>query len=60
MVDKFVLSFGRNNRSQKDKKKMPVTELKGALKTAQKRFPEAEIFIPVISFSNALPHKEHF
>ncbi|KAL3970410.1 antigen [Sarotherodon galilaeus] len=56
-VETLVLSFGLNNRSQRDKN-TPVTDLKKTLKTAQERCPEADIYIPVVNFSTALPHNE--
>jgi len=56
-LEKLILSFGLNNRSQKDKK-MPVLEMERTLKVAQQRFPEAEIYIPAINFSQALPQRE--
>lgn len=56
-LETLVLSFGLNNRSQRDKD-TPVTELKKALQTAQERFPEADIYIPAINFSSTLPRNE--
>lgn len=46
-----------NNRSQRDKN-TPIIELKKALKTAEEKFPEADIYIPVVNFSPALPQNE--
>ncbi|XP_025760469.1 uncharacterized protein LOC109200623 [Oreochromis niloticus] len=56
-VTKLILSFGINNRSQRDKN-MPVVELKRALKVARQKFPEANIYVPEINFSSALPQVE--
>lgn len=56
-VETLVLSFGLNNRSQRDKN-TPIIELKKALKTAEEKFPEADIYIPVVNFSPALPQNE--
>lgn len=56
-VTNMILSFGLNNRSQRDKT-VSVTELKRALRAAQEKFPGADIRIPVINFSSALPQPE--
>lgn len=56
-VETIVLSFGLNNRSQRDKN-TPITELKKALLAAQNEFPEADIYVPVVNFSSALPQSE--
>lgn len=37
---------------------MPVMELKRALRAAREKFPEADIFVPEINFSSALPQVE--
>lgn len=54
MVEKMILSFGLNNRTQK----LPdtaVKELQRLLKIAKTRFPHAEILIPEVNFSRAIP-----
>lgn len=56
-VTTLVLSFGINNRSQRDKN-VPILELKRALRAAREKFPEADIFVPEINFSSALPQVE--
>lgn len=56
-VTNLIFSFGLNNRSQRDKT-VAVTELKRALRAAQGKFPGADIRIPVINFSSALPQPE--
>lgn len=56
-VTKLILSFGINNRSQRDKN-VPVVELKRALKVARERFPEADLYVPEVNFSSALPQVE--
>lgn len=56
-VTNLILSFGLNNRSQRDKT-VAVTELKRALRAARVKFPDADIRIPVINFSSALPQPE--
>ncbi|XP_023805360.1 altered inheritance of mitochondria protein 3-like [Oryzias latipes] len=48
----LLLSFGLNNRSQRDKK-APVKEMIKALTVAGQRFPDATILVPHVSFS---PH----
>ncbi|MGL5596519.1 MAG: hypothetical protein ACRDDA_00025, partial [Aeromonas sp.] len=55
-VQKVVCSFGINNRGPQGRKvKEAVTRLLGA---AEGTFPNAEIKIPVINFSDGLPTKE--
>lgn len=56
-VEIIILSFGLNNRSQRDKN-TPITDLKKTLQTARTEFPEAEIYVPVVNFSSALPQSE--
>lgn len=56
-VTHLILSFGINNRSQRDKN-VPVLELKRVLKTAREKFPEADIYVPEVNFSSALPQIE--
>lgn len=56
-VEIIVLSFGLNNRSQRDRN-TPITDLKKTLLTAHTEFPGAEIYVPVVNFSSALPQSE--
>lgn len=51
-VEKMVLSFGLNNRSQKTPD-TTVKELQKMLRVAKNRFPHAKI-----NFSRVLPHSE--
>lgn len=56
-VEKVILAFGINSRHNKLKETtMKCTQ--GAIRTAKKRFPLAEIWIPQINFSPLLPTEE--
>lgn len=53
-VTKVILSFGINNRNQR----LSIAfkkDLSDLLKTAKTTFPQAEIFIPVLNYSDNLP-----
>lgn len=52
-VEKLVLSFGLNHKGQKGRE-TSVKQLQGAIRAAKKRFPFAEIWIPLINFSSVL------
>ena len=54
LVEKVILSFGINNRTQKDKKGVS-RELLTAIRTAEHKFPDASIWVPLINFSERLP-----
>ncbi|TNN26528.1 hypothetical protein EYF80_063334 [Liparis tanakae] len=56
-VSKVILSFGFNDRTQKSSEG-PTEQLLGMLSTARQKFPKAEIFIPQVNFSRALPTRE--
>ncbi|XP_047227504.1 uncharacterized protein LOC124871921 [Girardinichthys multiradiatus] len=56
-VEKIILSFGINNRSQRDKRST-IREIKNTLTVANIRFPQATIYIPEINFSTTLPNRE--
>lgn len=56
-VTSLILSFGINNRSQRDKN-VPILELKRVLKAARDKFPEADIYVPEVNFSSTLPQVE--
>lgn len=56
-VEKIILSFGLNNRSQRAKA-TPIMELKAALQVATTRFPEARILVPEVNFGPLLDHRE--
>lgn len=57
VVEKIILSFGINSRANKSKE-TTVKNLQGALRSAKRRFPYAEIWIPLINFSPNLPAEE--
>ena len=56
-VETVILSFGLNNRSQKVKQ-TTIKQLQAAVKTAKLRFPQAEVWVPQINYSRALPLKD--
>lgn len=56
-VEKIVLSFGINSRGNKSKE-TTVKNVQAALRTAKKKFPYSEIWIPLINFSPSLPEDE--
>ena len=56
-VEKVVLSFGINHRSQKFKE-TAIKQLQSAMREAKIRFPQAQIYIPVLNYSRALPLAE--
>ncbi|KAL3965733.1 hypothetical protein ACER0C_031832 [Sarotherodon galilaeus] len=57
VVEKIILSFGINSRANKSKE-TTVKNLQGALRSAKRKFPYAEIWIPLINFSPNLPREE--
>lgn len=56
-VEQVVLSFGINNRSQKERK-TSLQQLLAATKAADERFPHAAVWIPLLNFSRLLPEGE--
>lgn len=56
MVEKVILSFGINNRTQMAQ--TAIKELQRLHRTASIKFPQADIWIPVISFSRSLPQRD--
>lgn len=56
-VEKVVLSFGLNSRGQKAKE-TAVKQMQAAVRMAKKKFPYAELWIPLINFSSALAAPE--
>ena len=56
-VRKVVLAFGLNNRSQKVEE-TTIKQLQKAVKVAKVAFPLAQIYVPLINFSRALPRLE--
>ena len=57
LVEKVVLSFGMNSRGQKAKE-TAIKQMQAALRMAKQTFPYAEIWIPTVNYSVALPHAE--
>ena len=57
VVEKVILAFGLNNRSNKVKQ-TSVKQLQAAVRAAKLKFPRAAIWIPVINYSHFLPHHE--
>lgn len=55
-VEKVILSLGLNNRCQAVQ--TSIKELQRLIKMAKTKFSQAEIWIPVISFSRSLPQSE--
>lgn len=56
-VEKVVLSFGLNCRGQRAKE-TSIKQMQAAVRTAKKRFPYAEIWIPMINYSTSLSSAE--
>ena len=56
-VEKIILAFGLNNRGHKVKKNI-TEQLLAAVKAADDRFPEAEVWVPLINYSRLLPARE--
>lgn len=56
-MESVILAFGLNNRSQRVKQ-TTVKQLQAAVRAAKIRFPQAEIWVPVINFSTTLPPSE--
>lgn len=57
MVEKIVLAFGINSRENKSRE-TTIKNLQGAVRSAKKKFPYAEVWIPLINFSTNLPMEE--
>lgn len=56
-VEKVILSFGLNHRGQKARE-TAIKQLQAAVRAAKKRFPYAEIWVPLLNFSSALARDE--
>lgn len=56
-VKEVILSLGINNRQQRPKE-TSIKQLTGAIRTAKKKFPNAQIYVPLINFSYNLSPKE--
>ncbi|CAK6984936.1 hypothetical protein D5F01_LYC25055 [Scomber scombrus] len=57
IVEKVVLSFGLNSRSQKAKE-TTVKQLQAAVRVIKKQFPFSEIWVPLVNYSPFLPPAE--
>ncbi|KAM7388841.1 hypothetical protein PAMP_024988 [Pampus punctatissimus] len=57
VVEKIILSFGINSRANKSKE-TTIKSVQGALRSAKRQFPYAEIWIPLVNFSTDLPQDE--
>lgn len=57
LVEKVLISCGLNSRGQKFKE-TTVKQLQTALRMAKRRFPYAEIWIPLVNYSTDLPERE--
>lgn len=57
IVEKIVLSFGINSRGNKSKE-TTIKNVQGALRSTKRKFPYAEIYIPLVNFSDVLPQEE--
>ncbi|ONI45081.1 hypothetical protein AN641_04890 [Candidatus Epulonipiscioides gigas] len=56
-VEKVVLSFGLNCRGQKARE-TSIRQMQAAIRTAKKKFPYSELWIPVINYSTLLTAAE--
>lgn len=57
VVEKIILSFGINSRENKSKE-TTIKNLQAAVRSAKKKFPYAEIWIPLVNYSTNLPMEE--
>ncbi|KAM7396088.1 hypothetical protein PAMP_019160 [Pampus punctatissimus] len=57
VVEKIILSFGINSRGNKCKE-TTVKSLQGAIRLAKRQFPYADVFVPMVNYSAALPDNE--
>lgn len=57
IVERIILSFGMNSRSNKSKE-TTVKNLQGAIRSTRRKFPYAEIWVPLVNFSSQLPDEE--
>lgn len=56
-VEKIIMSFGICNREQKAKE-TTIKQLQSMMRVAKLNFPEADIIIPQVNFSNSLPARQ--
>lgn len=57
VVEKIILSFGMNSRGNKSKE-TTIKNMQGALRSTKRKFPYADIWIPLVNFSQALTAEE--
>lgn len=57
VVEKIILSFGINGRANKSKE-TTIRSVQGALRSAKRQFPYADVLIPLVNFSTELPQDE--
>lgn len=55
-VESVILSLGINNRNQMTQ--TSIKELQKLLRTTKLKFPNAEVWVPLVSFSRSLPPRE--
>lgn len=56
-VEKVILSFGMNSRGNKYRE-TTVKNLQGAIRYTRRKFPHAEVWVPLVNYSSALPAEE--
>lgn len=57
IVEKIILGFGINGRENK-LRETTMKNVQGILRSTKKKFPYAEIWVPLVNFSDALPQEE--
>ncbi|KAM7372694.1 hypothetical protein PAMP_022852 [Pampus punctatissimus] len=57
VVEKIILSFGINSREH-NCKGTTVKNLQGAIRTAKRKFPYADVWVPQVNYSPALSDEE--
>ncbi|KAE8277719.1 hypothetical protein D5F01_LYC24266 [Larimichthys crocea] len=57
VVEKIILSFGINGRENKCKE-TTVKNLQGAIRSAKRKFPYADVLVPMVNYSPVLPEDE--
>lgn len=57
VVEKIILGFGINGRENK-LKETTMKNVQGIIRSTKRKFPYAEIWVPLVNFSNALPQDE--
>jgi len=57
VVEKIILSFGINSRANKSKE-TTIKTVQAALRATKRKFPYADIWIPLVNYSTQLPTEE--